>query len=33
MNNSALKDIQQALNIIRGEIEKVDAETNGLFQE
>ena len=27
MNNSALKDIQQALNIIRGEIEKVDAET------
>ena len=27
MNNSALKDIQQSLNIIRGEIEKVDAET------
>ena len=27
MNNSALKDIQQALNIIRAEIEKVDAET------
>ena len=27
MNNSALKDIQQALNIIRTEIEKVDAET------
>ena len=27
MNNSALKDIQQALNIIRAEIENVDAET------
>ena len=27
MNNSALKDIQQTLNIIRAEIEKVDAET------
>jgi hypothetical protein len=27
MNNSALKDIQQALNIIRAEIEKVDTET------
>ena len=27
MNNSALKDIQQALNIIRTEIEQVDAET------
>ena len=27
MNNSALKDIQQALNIIRGEIVKVDDET------
>ena len=27
MNNSALKDIQQALNIIRAEIETVDAET------
>ena len=27
MNNSALKDIQQALNIIRAEIVKVDAET------
>ena len=27
MNSSALKDIQQSLNIIRGEIEKVDAET------
>ena len=27
MNNSALKDIQQSLNIIRAEIEKVDAET------
>ena len=27
MNNSALKDIQQALNIIRTEIDKVDAET------
>jgi hypothetical protein len=27
MNNSALKDIQKALNIIRAEIEKVDAET------
>jgi hypothetical protein len=27
MNNSALKDIQQSLNIIRTEIEKVDAET------
>ena len=28
MNNSALKDIQQSLNIIRAEIEKVDAETH-----
>ena len=27
MNNSALKDIQQSLKIIRTEIEKVDAET------
>jgi glutathione synthase/RimK-type ligase-like ATP-grasp enzyme len=27
MNNSALKDIQQALNIIRAEIEQVDSET------
>ena len=27
MKNSALKDIQQSLNIIRAEIEKVDAET------
>jgi len=27
MNNSALKDIQQSLNIIRAEIEQVDAET------
>ena len=27
MNNSALKDIQQSLNIIRTEIEQVDAET------
>ena len=27
MNNSALNDIQQSLNIIRTEIEKVDAET------
>ena len=27
MNNSALKDIQQTLNIIRAEIEQVDAET------
>ena len=27
MNNSALKDIQQALNIIRAEIVKVDDET------
>jgi hypothetical protein len=27
MNNSALKDIQQALNIIRTEIEQVDDET------
>ena len=27
MNNSALKDIQQSLNIIRAEIEKVNAET------
>ena len=27
MNNSALKDIQQALNVIRTEIEQVDAET------
>ena len=27
MNNSALKDIQQSLNIIRAEIEKVDVET------
>ena len=27
MNNSALKDIQQALNIIRAEIENVDTET------
>ncbi len=27
MNNSALKDIQQSLNIIRAEIENVDAET------
>ncbi|ATF09875.1 hypothetical protein [Candidatus Enterovibrio altilux] len=27
MNNSTLKDIQQALNIIRTEIEQVDAET------
>ena len=27
MNNSVLKDIQQSLNIIRTEIEKVDAET------
>ena len=27
MNNSALKDIQKALNIIHTEIEKVDAET------
>ena len=27
MNNSALYDIQQSLNIIRTEIEKVDAET------
>ena len=27
MNNSALKEIQQALNIIRTEIEKFDAET------
>ena len=27
MNNSALKDIQQSLNIIGAEIEKVDAET------
>ena len=27
MNNSALKDIQQSLNIIRAEIVKVDAET------
>ena len=27
MNNSALKDIQQSLNIIRIEIEKVAAET------
>ena len=27
MNNSALKDIQQTLNIIRTEIVKVDAET------
>ena len=27
MNNSAFKDIQQSLNIIRTEIEKVDAET------
>ena len=27
MNNSALKDIQHSLNIIRAEIEKVDAET------
>ena len=27
MNNSALKDIQQSLNIIRTEIVKVDAET------
>jgi hypothetical protein len=27
MDNSALKDIQQALNIIRTEIEQVDAET------
>ena len=27
MNNSALKDIQQSLNIIRTEIERVDAET------
>ncbi len=27
MNNSALKDIQQALNIIRTEIEQVDTET------
>ena len=28
MNNSALKDIQQSLNIIRTEIENVDTETN-----
>ena len=27
MNNSALKDIQQSLNIIRAEIEQVDDET------
>jgi hypothetical protein len=27
MNNSALKDIQQALNAIRGELERVDDET------
>ena len=27
MNNSALKDIQQALYIMRNEVEKVDAET------
>ena len=27
MNNSALKDIQQSLNIIRAEIEQVDSET------
>ena len=27
MNNSALKDIQQALNIIRTEIEQVDTDT------
>ena len=27
MNNSALKDIQQSLNIIRTEIEQVDTET------
>tara|TARA_B100000686_G_C16130384_1_gene637064 strand:- start:85 stop:393 length:309 start_codon:yes stop_codon:yes gene_type:complete len=27
MNNSALKDIQQSLNIIRSEIEKVDGDT------
>ena len=27
MNNSALQDIQQALNAIRGEIERVDDET------
>jgi len=27
MNNSALKDIQQSLNIIRTEIEQVDSET------
>ena len=27
MNNSALKDIQQALNIIRAEIENVDTDT------
>jgi len=27
MNKSALQDIQQALNAIRGEIERVDAET------
>ena len=27
MNNSTLKDIQQSLNIIRAEIEQVDAET------
>jgi hypothetical protein len=27
MNNSALKDIQQSLNIIRAEIVKVDDET------
>ena len=27
MNNSELKDIQQSLNIIRAEIEQVDAET------
>ncbi|MDP7661910.1 MAG: hypothetical protein QF451_01300 [Nitrospinota bacterium] len=28
MNTSALEDIQKALNAIRGEIERVDAETN-----
>jgi hypothetical protein len=27
MNNTALKDIQQALNAIRGELERVDDET------
>jgi hypothetical protein len=27
MNKSALQDIQQALNVIRGEIERVDDET------